>query len=276
MTNPTANPNDEGAARRRWRWCALALVLGTAAGAAWAGAKGAGPSMADLGVPMVYTFAPVKPCPGYETSLLALRNERKLRPLFITGRGAPVAPKSPDGRLTVTFINPNDIGSILEHGGTGGPPDAATARGRFAVRFTRYSHGEADLQRTVGTEWLGRTERPEIVLAVERVTQFKAAEDRHGHPIPETYDVLVQGKLEAAGRSVAVKVPARATFIEAVPSKGIRPSLRLDLEFTFQGADLGLTGDDAGDLRAEVSTVGFTDFGEVRQDLLERMQLPGL
>lgn len=254
----------------------MALVLGVMAGAALAAPKGGGPSHAELGVPMVYTFAPVRPCPGYETSLLVLRNERKLRPLFVTGRGAPVDAKSTDGRLTVSFTNPKDIGSILEHGGTAGLVDLATATGRFAVRFSRTSHGEADVERTVCTEWLGRPERPEVTLWVERVTDFKAAEDRQGRKVPDAYDVVLSGKLEVAGRAIPLKSPARATFIEAVPSKGIRPSLRLDLEFAFQGADLGLTGDDAGDIRASITTVGFTDFGEVRQDLLEHMELPDL
>lgn len=259
------------------RILALGLAAAAIGSAALAAPKGGHPTHVELGAPTVYTFTPVKPCPRYETALLVLRSERKLRPLFVTGRGAPVPADSPDGRLTVTFLDPTDIGALLEHAAPGGRMDPAIARGRFAARFTRYSHGEADTERTVCTEWLNRPERPEIVIRVERVTGFKGAEDRHGRPVPDAYETIVEGKLEAAGRSLALKVPARATFVEAEPSKGIRPSLRLDLEFAFQGADFGLTGDDAGEVRASAALVGFTDLvGREAKDLLDHMALPDL
>jgi len=167
----------------------------------------------------------------HDTSLLIIRNPRKLRPFFITG-------KALRGTIRVALredLEP-DMAGIVE---------AATTTGSFTGNFTRYASSHFDLERRACTDWLRRDPWPEITLKVKALADWVPVQKRKKKKA-ECYKVNLRGELSVAGRAATLDVPAQVTI---QPGKGRQPLLLVvESDFKLNGSVFGLGGDDAGPL----------------------------
>ncbi|MEX0652573.1 MAG: hypothetical protein WD534_02385 [Phycisphaeraceae bacterium] len=174
-----------------------------------------------------YAFAPDKP--RYPTTVVVVRNERKLRPLFLSGRG--------ERQFQFNAARPGRSG------------------GEFALIGSRYSVGGADYERMAGTAWLTQSERPPLALVVNQIERWRQDPDHETRAI-----VHVRGAIHVGDHRVGVNGPAQVTFRFRGKEQGPEAPKRMDISARFEvaGRDLGLTGDDAGPITIEFHGAGYT------------------
>jgi hypothetical protein len=194
-----------------------------------------------------YTFS--RNFPRYTTSYVALRNPKKLRPLFISGRGN-------DGMLYFRPLEMDRLGKIAQEvdmDNLAGLAEVATGRGVVSVQLDNYSHSASDQERTVGTDWLLKDPRPPLILEIQSLVKWGIQDTKQAGRV--VYRAEMRGALKAGGRSVPLAQEATVTVIEATVES--EPMVVVRWKFAFQGAELGLTGDDAGEIQAQVMMAGY-------------------
>ena len=184
-------------------------------------------ALADEGVSQTYEFP--GDYPRYMTTVLVIRNENKLRPVFLTGRGA-------GGSLDFDPENPDQ------------------ASGSFSIAASRYSTSRADAERMAATEWVKADDRPTIKLEVDALSDWEQTDD-------DRFDVKLSGRILAGDEATSVEGPARIrTHGEGrVQGHPAPDRMALTATFTVNGSELGLGGDDAGPIEFR-----FVGFGFVR------------
>ncbi len=167
--------------------------------------------------------------PGHMTTVVVIRNENKLRPVFITGRGA---------------------GGQLEFD----PENPARAEGSFSIAAGRYSTSRADAERMAATEWVEADSRPTIKLEVDALNDWEKTNDNR-------FSVRLTGRIRVNDQSTRVAGAAniRTHGEGRVQGHPAPDRLALTATFTVEGSELGLSGDDAGEIQFR-----FVGFGFVR------------
>jgi hypothetical protein len=256
---------------RRAGWAALAAGLVAAAALAAAPSKDE-KSPAALGVPVSYRFdldRRREGWPDYDTSMLLVRSARKLRPLYVTGRGS-------GGEMQVAFKDLGGLESALTTRGAGALLDMATTKEAFTVRLDHWHAPAADAARTAGTDWLARPARPAIVLVGEALTSWGFALGQDKRPLKETYVAVLKGTLAVGDRTRRIEAPVTVRFIY-LDSSGKPARMVVAGGLKLAGSDLGLGGDDAGELEVAFSVEGYTTFLEEQPlPVLEELDLPPL
>lgn len=189
---------------------------------------GATPAAGDQdGHSQIYEFP--SDYPRYMTTVVVIRNENKLRPVFITGRGA-------GGRLEFDPENPD------------------RAEGSFSIAAGRYSTSRADAERMAATEWVLADPRPTITLEVDALNDWEKTDDNR-------FSVRLTGRIRAGDQSARVAGPAniRTHGEGRVQGHPAPDRLALTATLTVEGGELGLGGDDAGEIEFR-----FVGFGFVR------------
>jgi hypothetical protein len=199
--------------------------------------------------------------PGYCTAKLVLRNAKKLRPLFLVGKGQ-------EGVLAFRPADMKQLGEIagevnLEN--LAGILEVATSSGEVAVRYDRYSAAAVDLERFVGTDWLKSEPRPALELKIKSIEKWTVHSIRQG--LVE-YKVKVSAVLKVGEKQLEIKQETVAKIHEGGLSGAAHISARLN--FTFKGSELGLTGEDAGELEASLMFAGYTRMVKEAQQILKK------
>ncbi len=179
----------------------------------------------------IATFTFSRDYPGHKTTLVIVRNEQKLRPLFASGRGD-------GGAIELDLANPTN------------------SRAEFSLVGWRYDASRTDAERTAGTDWVDRDEQPELVLNVERFTDWDEVDNGDGE---REFEVTLAGNVEVDGESTAVEADATLTVFGegAVQGHDTAERVQIDARFEVEGRALGLGGDDAGTLAFRFDGFGF-------------------
>ncbi|MCC5849390.1 MAG: hypothetical protein JJU29_15010 [Verrucomicrobia bacterium] len=168
--------------------------------------------------------------PRFMTTLVRIENAEKLRPIVIYGRGHEGAFKAD-------------------------PAHPADNEADFTLRANRYNESRVDTERMAAGAWVARADdrRPDILI---RITRVEVQERENDH----RYRVRFTGTLTADGHEVPIQSAGSIRFAAAGRVQGHRASDRvyLSTEFTIAGEDLGLEGDDAGEIKFRVQAIGYT------------------
>ncbi len=239
------------------------VVLGVLLALSAPGSLQAGKKDADrsgkviTGVPTGYSFARYFKgrWPGYQTARITLRNPKKLRPLYLTGHNK-------EGKITLTFQDLGDLESMAEDVEMAAFLDYAKCVGSYTVRLDTYSAADCDLERFVGTEWLKQEERPAIEVDIKKISNWVRPEkvvknNKTGVVESTQHGVKVTGSIRVGDKSHPFTTVARATLWE--PAEGSPAKLFVRFRMKVKGSDLGLTGDDAGELDMYFASCGFAD-----------------
>ncbi len=192
--------------------------------------------------------------PRYCVSTLVLRAEGKPRPLFLYGWGMA-------GQVAMEFDDMDGLAEI----------HAITARGEGSVRYDRYSATPAlDSVQFAAGSLLRMDPLPPVDVTVARLRGFKPEDeklkqlldpnrgildDRALAALAPSFDAIADIRVEVGGRRVELTdVPVRVRLRDVTTYWAVD----LQARFTFRGADLGFTGDDAGPIQASLHTAGFS------------------
>jgi hypothetical protein len=230
---------------------------------------------------VTYDFNPIRKWPRWNTARMTIRNEKKLRPLFFSGR-------HDDGKLIVKFAQAQEgLDTFM------GDPNAAALLG------STHTSGTAEIlmdNRTVDRWDLDRfacgpllEKEPDLGVRMEivSVNGWKPLTGKRKPRNGEGYTATVNAKLHfircgrraRQGRSavkektlytIPVKAPARVILGDPVnTAEGSSPgNMQIRATFTIKGSQLEMTGDDAGELSIYAMCVGYTDFsGEARKHM---------
>ena len=217
---------------------------------------------------VVYSFERERPWPRHDTSRATFRSDAKLRPLLLVGRNL-------GGSMTFRFEQAAGLGDLggveIDLG------DAkVTTSGGFSVVWDRYSDSP-DAERMACADWLKRECRYHVILKIDSMKDFRQADGDKAPRGSEVFQARVHGALQLADkvveegqaaryvvrRAVDIDTPATLTFRDGAASaeKGVtHASLTLRGAATLKGGQIGLTGDDAGDVKLQFMLTGYTDF----------------
>lgn len=222
--------------------------------------------------------------PRYDTALLKLRNDKKLRPLFATGRNE-------DGKLSVGFRKKSGLEEVVPGGNVADLQKSVQSSGTMSILIDRFSASEFDLPRFAGTDLLSPNPRPVLRLVVTDLKDWKRVEARGKRKnAGSAYQVQMHGRLEivkrtevpGSGRRKEYKLqtvrkwtfvqPATVMLRDPVVSKKSRSPgvMRIQTTFEFAGRNLGLGHDDEGPLKLFVQFEGYTVFKNQTKGLLNK------
>ena len=216
-----------------------------------------------------------RPNPGYDTARITFRSAKKLRPLFLSGRNQ-------DGSLTVVFPELGVAESLVDTAEMAELVGYGRTEGEARIVFDRYGDAPADHARFVGSAWLGGEPRPPVVLLVRSVSNWrpKKGPKGDGDPYaPAAFTADLAGALEVAGHRAEFATEADVSLRHAVHSetRGSSPAqMTVRARVMVKGSELGLVGDDAGDIQVAVMFAGYTDFRGTVKDVLEEATDTGL
>ena len=241
--------------------CGALLLLGAGA---WRGAA-AGQAPTAGKAPNVqsadYLFDPK--FPKYCTSRITLRNPRKLRPLFLGGRGQ-------NGILAFRPLDMERLGKIaaeVDLDNLAGLAELATASGAVSAQFDMIAAGVCDLDRFACADWLRQDVRPRFSFQVESLTQWKVHDAKR--PEATEYQANLKARFSAGERGAEINTPAVVTIIAATPET--TPHIVIRCRFALVGAELGLSGDDAGELQAAAMLAGYLNPSLESKALLDKL-----
>ena len=261
--------------RSLWRMATAALAAALACPGAAAGAAARDErSPRTLGVPVAYRFdldKPRKDWPDYDTSMIVFRSAGKRRPLYVTGRGS-------DGQMQVAFKDLGGLESALTTRGAGALVDLATTKESFTVRLDHWHAPAADAARTAGADWLRQRARPAFTLRGEALVSWGLALGQDKRPLHETYVAVLKGSLAVGQRARPIEAPVTVRFIDQ-DATGKPPRMAIAGDLKLAGSDLGLGGDDAGDLQVAFSVEGYTTFVDDQPapaPAIEELDLPSI
>jgi hypothetical protein len=192
--------------------------------------------------------------PGWCCSYMTFRNEKKRRPLFVYGWAT-------GGVVTVTFDNKSGLLEDFKVASVGtGTVDVSNYACTRAEDWVDYTCAE----------WVNQEPMPTVQVSVKAIRGWKeqnqiikaflnpdrgALKKRDLETFRPEYGAQVDMVLSAAGRTLAVtNLPCKFTFGDHEKYWNVKFTLR----FNFQGADLGLTGDDAGEIAAKFVSESFS------------------
>lgn len=239
------------ATRVRWGGAFVAVAWATfpARGLAGPPREGRPPE----GVPVAYDFR--RPL-----SMLTFRNPKKLRPLYVCGA-------SGEGDLTVKLAELKALGSFADTGQEMADLlDAIVVKGSFAGRAYWFSACRFGAKDYTCADWVVTPKPPDIKVAVAEAYDWQPVKDRQGNLSKDTFDVKLKLVFRVGEASAAYSLPAVASF--TAPN-----GLRFSGGFTMRGADMKLTGDDAGEIAVTFSISGKTDFKSAMKGALEKDDL---
>ena len=181
---------------------------------------------------LAYSFP--RTAPRFMTTMVFITNPRKLRPILLYGRG--------------------ERGSLRAD-----PDNTARNQADFSVLADRYDTAAVDTDRMAAGTWVARErgDRPSVRVRVREISGVERREEGRDR---RRYRASFRGELEADGRTVPFTSEGTLRFTDAGRVQGHRASARvyLSTSFTVRGQDLGLAGEDAGDLEFEVWMIGYT------------------
>jgi hypothetical protein len=226
-----------------------------------------------------YTFDPVdeqQRWPTWPSCVVGLRDgrdnpDRRLRPLFVTGRGL-------EGRLSVKFA---DMDELEGFEGLGELASAAETSGTGSAVLDTWAGGRPDAEDFVGSDWIAAKDRPALLVKVTEILQWSATTDkRTSSGAPKTFSARISGEIRVARSRVEGEAPNQ-TIVYDTEKKVRFEGAKAEVAFfdlgiikerkvsgmtvrgwpKVKGSDLGLTGSDSGDVEVYFSITGYTDFG---------------
>ena len=269
-----------GAKKRAWLVLAAVAACGAVAARRGGAAAPGVPLQRQLTEGVKYVFEPVvgERRITHDTAVLTLRNRAKLRPLFVTGRGQA-------GSLEVVFEDVGDMQGLVDSGDVAELLDYGKTRGKARIAFEEYSASLPDADRTAGADWVKADAPPELVLTIKAVRGWapqtpkpEGGDGADEEGASRRYGVKIQATLAAGERTAAIEAPGEATLAAPGAGKGGEAGrMILRGTFTFQGADLGLTGGDAGEMAGTFEAVGLRAYAPAEaEELGEAMSVPSL
>lgn len=204
-----------------------------------------------------------KKFPGWCNIYVVFRNEKKKRPLFALGSGS-------GGALFCPF----DTSGLVEKD----EPDASTGEGKIKIEFYDPKRGTACFFRgedwntyTCG-QWVQADPSPTLDITLSNVAEWKTADklmrkflnpDRR-RPPPGTPDItpkfttLADMNIRVGNNRAQLKaVPCKVTFAE-LEARAIW-QVRFEIRTKVAGTELGLVGDDAGDISLFFVAIAYCD-----------------
>lgn len=182
--------------------------------------------------------------PGWCVSYMTFRNEKKRRPLYVYGWGN-------EGIFSVIFDN--DGGLRTEY--------ATLTKGKGSVNMDRYSCTSAlDWDDFACGAWVKEDPHPKIVMTVKAMRGWKKQNNEIKKFLDANRGILPKKEMEAMRPKYEVSLDLDMTVNEKTVSlKGVPCSVTLgeggttwsmyfQTRFKFKGVELGLTGDDAGEI----------------------------
>jgi hypothetical protein len=233
----------------------------------------------DIGA-VTYDFNPIRKWPGWFTSRMTIRSDRKLRPIYFSG-------KNEQGKVTVNFADTEGLDDFVGVEGLAPLLGSVKVTGSAEIILPEITLDSSDLDRFAMADLLKKNSGLVAKVVVTGLTQWKPVTDKKRKKARgESYTATLKAKLvfaEKVGKrrkrkprklkelaSVDVEAEgAKVIFADAVAStEGSSPAkMYIRANFTVKGKQLGL-GDDAGDLSVYFMCVGYTDYsGEARKHI---------
>lgn len=196
-----------------------------------------------------------KKLPGYCNCYVVLRNEQKARPLYITGVGK-------EGVISLRYDN------------EGGMKDdaALSLQGKGSCLFNGYNVSAAtDGPTFAGFDWFSVDPAPDLVVEVGEIRDlrilnpaaipvlFNPKRDSRIDPAPVQCEATVDVTVSVRGKSTQCKNVAAK--LQVNEGRG-HWAFWFRSTLGFNGADLGLTGDDAGAVTLKIVMAGFSPLPE--------------
>ena len=185
--------------------------------------------------------------PRYQALGLIIRNPNKVAPLLACGynTAGQIAIRMPRKDLDLLASEKKLDEGKMEASGSFTGEIATYGAPRFA---------KVDPNKYACAEWLGREEKPKIVVKLDSITDWKEGRDRSGKPDPDRFAVKLAGSITVDGTNVLPIDTTGRVSLSAPRRPGNPYGLRLTFEITVRGAALGLGGQDAGELSLTCST----------------------
>lgn len=226
---------------------------------------------------------PDRPHPTHHTTLIALRSPRKPFPLFATGINL-------DGKMTFTFADDKEMDVLADGSELTGTIEYGKTAGEFRAVADAYGP-VLDRKRLAGADLLAGGKPTPLTVQVRRVRNFSPV--RGGRTLTGQFArynvkidaVLARCRADAppadAGRDrytpvrqVALEAAGYVAMTDGVlaakdPADKAPGAVTISGRATFAGADLGLTGDDAGEIEVHFVCVGYTDYAAAAGAILK-------
>ena len=251
------------------------------------------PAAAGAGFVLTYYFdrrgffdRPDRLYPTHHTTLVALRNPKKPFPLFATGINL-------DGKMTFTFADDKEMDVLADGSELTGTIEYGRTAGEFRAVADAYGP-VLDRKRLAGADLPAGGKPAPLIVQVRRVRNFSPV--RGGRTMTGQFRrynvkidaVLARCRAEApatppadAGRDAYA--PLRQVTLEAAgyvamtdgvlaakdPADNVPGAVMISGRATFTGADLGLTGEDAGEIEVHFVCVGYTDYATAAGAILK-------
>lgn len=198
--------------------------------------------------------------PRWVTVMLTVRNPAKRRPLFMYGRNE-------SGTLTLSF---DDMGGLADG-------FEVRADGDAVIRVNQYSATRAlDVDDYSAADWVRADPMPEVRVVITALEGFadqnqgmkalldpnRKSDARSRDQRRAVYAATMRGEIRVHEARAPFEVPVQVTLGERVDHY----TLTLEATMAVKGADLGLTGGDAGEtLSLRLLTTAFAAFPQTQR-----------